>query len=268
MNVNVSDLIITSLETITAFDILDGSFLFSLEELQNATVSQSQDTNEITGKQGRRLSSLKRNKAVNISGDSGLVSAGLLELQTGTKFAKDAKTKVMWNEILTIAGDSATTTYKAVGTKGAEITNLFIHNTDGTLGKKYTQAGSAAAGKFAYNPDDKTITFNAEELTAGTEIFVTYERQITGTVLSNRSDTYSEKCHLYIDAICEDTCGGQYRMQIDIPKADFDGNWEMTFGDDQTVHSFEANALAGACGTAGVYFNWTVFGLNATDVDP
>ena len=59
---NVNDVTITSLETITAFDIATGNFKFVLDELQSATIAQSQDKTDITGKQGRKLSSLKRNK--------------------------------------------------------------------------------------------------------------------------------------------------------------------------------------------------------------
>lgn len=268
MNVNTSDLIITSVETITAFDIETGDFRFSLDELQSVTISQSQDSTDITGKQGRRLNTLKRNKAVTISGDNGLISAGLLELQTGVKFEDRDATNVMWTDyITTTVADQAVLTYKAVGTTGAEIIDLYIKNPNGTLGKRFEQASAAETGKFSYDADSKTITFFTDEVPVGTELAVFYERQIKGTVLENPSDTYSEKCQLYVDAICEDTCGAQYRMQIYIPKADFDGNWEMNMGDDQTVHSFEASSLAGACGSGGSYFTWTIFGANEGDVE-
>ena len=83
---NVSDITITSLETINAFDVVTGNFLFALDELQNATLAQTQEKVDITGKQGRKLNSLKRNKAVTVSGNNGMVSGGLLEVQTGGKF--------------------------------------------------------------------------------------------------------------------------------------------------------------------------------------
>ena len=51
---NIQDITITSLETITAFDITTGNFMFVLDELQNATISQTQEKTDITGKQGRK----------------------------------------------------------------------------------------------------------------------------------------------------------------------------------------------------------------------
>lgn len=38
---NINDITITSLEVITAFDIVTGNFKFALDELQNATIAQT-----------------------------------------------------------------------------------------------------------------------------------------------------------------------------------------------------------------------------------
>lgn len=264
MNININDITITNIETITAFDIVTGDFKFTLDELQNATIAQSQEKTDITGKQGRKLSSLKRNKAVTISGTNGLVSAGLLELQTGSKFEEKATT-VMWTDYLTVSGNQTTTNYVAVGAVGNEIESVYIKNPNGTLGTELTQDAAAAAGKFAYDPASKVITFNDGEIKDGKEIVVFYFRKINANVLENMSDTYSEKCTLYIDAFGEDTCANVYRIQFYVPKADFDGNFELTMGDSQAVHSFEAEALAGSCGGSGAYWTYTIFGAEEAD---
>ena len=76
MSVNVNDITITSLETIAAFDIVSGAFKWVLDELQNATIANTQETTDITGKQGRLLNTLKRNKAVTVSGNNGVITVG------------------------------------------------------------------------------------------------------------------------------------------------------------------------------------------------
>lgn len=262
---NIQDITITSLETITAFDITTGSFMFTLDELQNATISQTQEKTDITGKQGRKLNSLKRNKAVTISGTNGLVSAGLLELQTGGNFENKATT-VMWPDYLTVTSNEATTSYVAVGTAGNEIAEVYIKNSDGTLGQTLTQDASVSAGKFTYAPETKKLTFNAGDVSDGTEIIVYYQRRIQANVLENLSDNYSGKCALYIDAFAEDKCANVYRVQFYIPKADFNGEFSFEMGDNQSVHAFEAESLAGACGTSGALWMYTIFGANAEDV--
>ena len=261
---NINDITITSLETITAFDIVTGNYKFTLDELQNATVAQSQESTEITGKAGRKLATLKRNKAVTISGTNGLVSGGLLEMQTGGTFENKA-TEVLWTDYLTVSGAAAATTYKAVGTTGAEIEALYVKNSDGTLGDALEQSDAAAAGKFTYTPGTKALAFNTD-VVDGTEIVVYYKRKIQADVLENESDSYSGKCALFIDALAEDKCSNVYRIQFYIPKADFSGEFSFEMGDNQTVHAFEAEALAGACGAGGALWTYTIFGANAADV--
>lgn len=262
---NINDITITSLEVITAFDIATGNYKFTLDELQSATISQSQDKTEITGKQGRKLATLKRNKAVTISGTNGMVSGGLLELQTGGTF-ENKTTEVLWTDYLTVTDDGATTTYVATGTTGNEIDAVYIKNTDGTLGEVLEQNSSVSAGKFTYTPGTKKLAFNTDEIADGTEIVVYYKRKIKADVLENLSDTYSGKCALYIDALAEDKCSNVYRIQFYIPKADFNGEFSFEMGDNQTVHAFEAEALSGACGASAALWTYTIFGVNTEDV--
>lgn len=264
--VNVPDITITSLETITGFDLVTGNLKFILDELQNAEIQNTQETQDITGKGGRKLSTLKRNKAVTITGTNGMISAGLLEVQTGGEFENKA-TEVLWADYLSVASNKATTTYKAVGTTGAEIDELYIRNADGSLGNQLEQADTAAEGKFAYAPANKELTFSG--LTDGTEIVVIYKRKITADVLTNDSDVYSTKCAIYIDALGEDKCDNIYHIQIFVPKADFSGEFSLEFGDNQTVHNFDVESLAGGCvaGNRDALWTYTVFGANAADAN-
>lgn len=259
----INDLAITSLETITAFDVTTGSYVFTLDELQNASIAQAQETTDITGKQGRVISTLKKNKTVTVSGTNGLVSGGLLETQTGGSFTNKA-TEVLWADYLTVASGEATTSYKAIGTTGAEIEALYVKNSDGTLGTKLEQDSTAAAGKFAYAPATKKLTFHTD-VAAGSEVIVYYKRKITADVLDNEASTYSGKLTLYIDALAEDKCGNIYRVQFYIPKADFSGEFTLELGDNQTTHAFEAKALAGGCGGNGQLWSYTVFGSDTAD---
>ena len=373
------DLTITSLETITAYDVVTGDYKFTLDELQNTSIAQTQDKVDMTGKGGRKLNSLKRNKAVTISGANGMVSGGLLEMQTGGTFEDgfvaeeiaptystlssmtiymgdissstssnkvvyfacepntkyeitatalayggwttelpangvhvydwqnqhtgntfttgssaayiafalassadtssltvnefvDAGYQVAWNEYLTVKTGPqhqyCSMTYKAVGTAGSEIVGLYKRNSDGTLGAPFTQVASNEqfdTGTFVYNKTNDWLLFYEDDVAEGDEIVVFYNRMIKADRLINYSDVFSGKAALYIDALAEDKCANIYRVQFFIPKADFNGEFTFELGDNQTVHNFEAEALAGACGTAGQLWTFTVFGVNAED---
>ena len=263
----VPDIAVTSLDMITAFELASagGAFMFAIDELQDATLSQTEDKVDITGKQGRKLTTLKRNKAVTISGTNGLVSSNLLAAQVGDEFENDPNAPVMWCDILTVNSNAATLNYKAQGSTGNEVAELYVKDSSGAVTKKLEQDASVAAGKFTYNAETKALAFNNGEIADGTEIAVYYKRYIDASVLQNLSDHYSAKCQMYIDATGEDTCGNVYHIQFYIPKADFSGQFDLALGGDQTTHAFEAEALAGSCGTAGVLWTYTVFGANTAD---
>ena len=263
---NITDITITSLETITMFDIQTGAYLGTMDELQNATIEQSEEKTDITGKQGRKLASLKRNKSVKISGANGIISHALMEQQTGSSFENKA-VEVMWTDYITVPATVAdtATAFKAIGTAGAEIIGLYVKNANGSLGTKLVQDTEAAAGKFAYDPSTKKISLHSD-ITAGTELVAYYKRKITADTLANKSSKMSGRCKMYIDAMGEDRCNNVYRVQFYIPKCDWEGNFSLQMGDSQTVHNFSAEALGSpACGAGSDFFTYTVFGANATD---
>lgn len=264
----VNDLIISSLETIMAFGINGGAHRFTLDELQNATIANSQDNTALTGKGGRTIGQLKQNKSVTVSGTNGMVSMGLVEVEVGSAGEHRASTPVKFPDYLVVTDNKATTKYKAVGTAGNEIQEVIVKNSDGTIKKRLSQDATAAEGKFAYDPATKELTFAADEIENGTAIVVYYTRNVEGDVISNISDNYSETVEMYVDGLAEDKCHNIYHIQFYLPYADFTGAFDLAMGDSQTTHGFEATSLASACTTGGTKFwDLTVFGADAEDAD-
>lgn len=261
--INVGDLTITELVYIHAFDIVTGAFKFRLDELQNAKIANTQEKTDITGKQGRKLNSLKKNKAVVVSGTNGLVSNGMLETQVGGEFISKDNAPIMWPEDVVVTGNEATINFNAAGSTGNEMMYAYVKDANGVLVERLEQGAAAADGAFTFDPETKKLTFAEGAIADGTTVAVYYKREVKGNVLTNYSDHYSGKAELYIDALAEDSCSKVYRVQFHIPKADFSGDFDFEMGDNQTVHAFEAEALAGACNTAGELWSYTVFGVDA-----
>ena len=67
--INTEKLSITSVELIHGYN-LAGECEVILDEVQSATVSNTEEKVNITGKGGRVLGSLKKNKAVKVSGST------------------------------------------------------------------------------------------------------------------------------------------------------------------------------------------------------
>lgn len=269
---NVSDLSITSFETVMACGINGGAFRWILDEAQNMTIGNTQDTTPLTGKNGRTIGLLKRNKAVTISGTNGMLSLGMIETQVGDTGKNDVTTTVKIPDyIIAVEEDgsvSASTTYVAVGTAGNEIGELYVKNDNGTIKKTLVQDATASSGKFSYDPATKKISFFAGDVSENDEITVYYKRKIKAdAVIENVSDNYSEKLELYIDVIAEDKCKNEYRVQFFIPYADFSGTFDVAVGDSQTVHAFEATSIASVCGNgSSTFWKMIVFGENTEDV--
>lgn len=268
----IEGLTVTKLDSITAFDLEDGGLLFALEELQNATISNTEETQDITGQGGRKLDIIKENKAVSITATNGLISAGLMATQTGGTYEYLDEVDVSYNETITLTDpEVAYTGYSAVGIAGAEIKAVVRESAGGMLDtiNQLKQGATAEAGVFTYDPLTRALGFAPDEFQPGDRIRVFYNCVTKGARVDNPTDEYSSNAHIIIDVQVRDRCGKTFHGQFDVPKASVSGNFEVKAGEEQSVHNFEAEALAsiGSCdanstNAKSVFYTFTVFGLD------
>lgn len=269
MTLNVNDLIITSLETATAFSRTTGALLWILDEMSQATISNTEDKEKLTGRNGRTLGSLKKNKAATVKGTSGVVSTGMMATQVGYG-AQSGDFNVNVPDEITVSTETttgenpvttstATLTYAPVGGK---VKSIAVLQENGQLGQVYSGTD--------YTVSDKTVTFaSTVSIANGTKVVAYYDRQISGDKVTNFSDKYSEIVDLYIDAFAEDKCTNtEYHIQFHFPKADFSGTFDIDLNGSQVTHAFEAEALAGnACrvGSGRELWTYIVYGEQLDD---
>ncbi|WP_342759402.1 hypothetical protein [Kineothrix sedimenti] len=246
MAVDVNKLIITQVDQITAFNNA-GELEFILDELQDTTIANSEEKVDITGKGGRKIGSLKKNKAVTISGTNGVLVGGALAAQTGTEI-ENGTFKVRVTDVMTVTSNATATEKTAVGTVGAEIGTLYKKNSNGSLGTKLTQvAADPATGEFTYNPTSKAVTLFAGDVADGAEVVAFYDIEVESAKISNDSEKYSKTLKLYIDVTAQDNCDNAYHGQFIIQRGDFNGTFDLVMGSDPTTQAFEAESLAGGC---------------------
>lgn len=264
MSVTINGFTITSLETIHAYNRTTGLCELYLDELQNATVESSEETQDITGKGGRLLKQLKRNKAVTVSGTSALISGDLMAAQTGSEPVYHADTVIRKPEVIEVAkgATTATTAFEAVGDTGKEIIEMRLVDANGALLDSYTQSTTADATHFTYDPSTKTLTLPTGIATAkDIVIAVFYDYETEGTTVSNMSDVFGKTLKVYIDCVGTDECDKEYKCQFVIPRGQFSGNFSVTMGGDQTVEDFTINTLVDTCATSaiGTLFDFIVY---------
>jgi hypothetical protein len=181
----------------------------------------------------------------------------MFALLNGTDTVTGATT-IPHSEELTVNTDSATTTYIAVGTVGAEITAVYKYNADGSFGEELIQAATVAAGKFTYTSATKLLTFNADELADGSKIIVFYNvtsGASSHTITSNVNE-FSKIVKIELFSLVQDACTGvEYPAIIVIPKAKLDGKITMNVGADKEPATMNTSfeALRAGCTSAKLW---------------
>lgn len=243
---------ITSVETIENYSRTDDTCLNILDEIKNITLSNSEDSADVTGKNDTVLFTIKKNKAVEGSGSSGYISGSLLSLQTGYD-PVSGKIKFRKREVISFE-DNATevvTAETAVGTAGSELLNVLI-TIDGTT-TKYEQASSEDASHVAYTSGTKKITLPTGITNAGT-IEVVYEYEKDGASVGNSADTYGKTTHTFINCLGKNTCDETYFIQIEIYRCDWNANFDFDMGGDGVEHPFQFKSLVDKCGVGNSKF--------------
>lgn len=257
MAVDVSKLVITEVAQITAFNNA-GELEFIMDEVQNGSVKNTQEKTDVQGRNGRKIASLKKNKAVTISASNGVLVGGVLAAQTGTE-VEQGTFKVRITDVMTVNGNKCSTSKTAVGTIGDEIGTIYIKNANGSLGTKIEQDATAASDKFTYDPTTKEIVLTG--IDDGTEVVAFYDVEVESARISNDSEKYSKVLKLYIDVILQDSCDVEYAGQIIIQRADVSGEFELNLGGDNFAHAFEAESLAGGCTGSTNLWDLIVYGI-------
>ena len=255
MAVNTDRLIIISLDQMMCFNNAN-ELEFVMDELQDTTISNAQENVDITGRNGAVIAQLKRNKTVSITGNNGFLVGGGLAAQTGADVEQGTFT-IRMSEVLTVNSNAVTLSGDPAGEAGAEILAVYKRNENGTMGDKFEQDVTASAGKFEYS--EKTITFSSGELQDGDQVVVWYEQETEAAKIMNDSKRYSKTLRMYIDATAKDNCDNEYHVQIQIPRADFSGEFDIAMGSDATSHSWTVNCLSDTCSGSGNLWEFYVF---------
>lgn len=254
--INVEKLSVTQVDQITAFNNAD-EIEFIMDEVQDTTLSQEEEITDITGRGGRKIGSLKKNKAVTGKGTNGLIVGGALAAMLGSE-VETGKMKVRYTDDTLVAkSNKAKIEKEPIGSVGTEIVGVYIKNKDGSLGKKFTQHSEVAEGKFTYSANE--ITFNDSEVKDGTELVAFYDIEVDAAKISNDSSKFSKTLKLYIDCTAQDVCDNQYHVQFIIPRADFHGTFDIVVGSEPSTMAYEFGALAGGCSGSTNFWDMIVF---------
>lgn len=247
---NIDKFTITSYDQLTGFDRTNGSLDMILDELSDFTLSQEEEKTDITGKGGRIISSLKKNKKVTGKGTNGMLSGGALAVSLGAD-VEDGEFEIRYTDTITVNSNKGTTTETATGTVGNEIGTIYVRDANNAYisgGKKLTQtSGEPKTGEFSYDPTTKEITFFEGDVVDGTEVIAFYDAKVTGKKITNDADHYSKTIQVFLDVTCQDGCDNIFHGQFIIDRADFNGTFDIAGGSDPATLGFEFTSMPNLC---------------------
>jgi len=264
MAINFDNYIFNTIDRFTFKSGVGADIYFLAEDLQNFKLTNGEETVYGTGKAGRRISAIKRNKTAGISFDNGFVSMSQMSAQTGSDITVADTTATILSPYVDVikagtGGTSAATTYKAEGTAGAEIKLIYKRNSDGSQGDKYVQAATASATEFSYAPETKALTLPTGIFAEGDELILTYEYKTKGKQLANSGDTFSKNGMGILEATVTSACDKEtiYYARFIFNDLAASGQYEIGLGGDQTINSFTAESLPNFC-RGGSFWNFII----------
>lgn len=224
-------------------------------DLTNFQVTGSQETVWSQGKDGERLIGFDINKVAGMTFTNGTVDLDIMGLQIGSTVKKvENGTDISMREAIKVVdAEKVITKNKASGSVGNEIKWIYKADKYGNPSKEdtYSQAASATATSFAYDPATKEITLPTGKFSVGDTVIVDYNPTFTKyNELTNQSDKFSTTGEVIVDAWFTDLCDEtDVPLQIYCAKGKFSGEVDLAFGDAAAVQNATIDAITNPCDT-------------------
>lgn len=218
----------------------DKSILAYLEDVKTSGLENTVEMVYPTGARGNVYigGGFSHSKRAKLNVTMATWNTEVMAIQNGTEVSTGSQNIVEYEVIEHNTGNSYTTKHTPIGATGAEIGFVYAVNDDGTYGKKYEQATSAASGKFTVS--GKTITFASADAPAG-DIALSYTRKTTEAAQKLTIDTEAIPATVLVTAygLAKDICSGDlFPCQVDgMAQVDGNYNFDLSADGEPSVHS-------------------------------
>ena len=234
------------------FSDKDDNIIFALNQVQNLSLNQTSESQEVQDALGVSIMELMRSKAIEASAENAIYDFGLLSAQYGTEKVVASETeKLVVPMMETIEVEGATC--KLAHTPTADITTIYELNGDSTLGAKYTAATEASADKFMYKDGVITLPVDAEGnavIADGTEIFVKYEYESGNAIeIINKANEFAKMGKMTFECLLYDVCDPETKLFgfVILPRFQLSNDFDWSIGGDSQTHSFSGKAHVSYC---------------------
>ena len=228
------------------FSDKNDNIIFSLNQIQDLSLNQTSESQEVTDAFGVSIMELMRSKALEASANNAIYDFGLLAAQYGTEKVSataDSKIVVPTMESFEVAG----TEYSLKHTPVAAPTAIYALNGDSTLGAKYDKGTAASATEFVYEEGKITLPTGVE---TGTEMFVMYEYESDSAVeVINSADKFAKMGKMTFEILAYDVCDPETKLfgYLILDRFQLSNDFDWSIGGDNQQHGFSGKAHVNYC---------------------
>ena len=204
MAFDINNFVIDRIVRGVALNQKDGSVLFSINQIQNASLNCASESTDAVDAMGTPIATFYRAKSAEFSAENALFDMNLMATQLGT----EKKVASAASKITAPAMESFTVTESGEYTlkhapKGA-IKEIYALNSDSTFGVKFVKESAASDTAFAIDGQNITLPTG---LAAGTEMFVMYEYETEKAVeVVNSAKNFPVGCKFVMEVLGCDVC--------------------------------------------------------------
>ena len=237
----------------TAFSQADGSVLFTINQIQNPSLSCSSESTDAVDALGTPIATFYRAKNAEFSAENALFDMSLMATQLGTsKKIASAESKITVPAFETIEITGAAT-YNLKHTPKVAPTEIYKLNGDSTLGTKYTSGTSASATEFMLSG---TVLTPPTGLNNGDQLYVMYEYESDSAVeVMNSANNFPVGCKFVMEVLGCDVCDQttQVFAYVVFPNFKLSPDFDWSIATDG-AHPFSGKAQQEYCNKDKVLF--------------
>lgn len=230
------------------FSDKNDNIIFALNQVQNLSLNQTSESQEITDALGVSIMELMRAKALEASAENAIYDFSLLASQYGTeKVTATAEAKLTVPAMETFEAKGTEYNLKHAPVEGKEPTAIYALNGDSTLGAKYTAATAASDTEFAYADGKITLPTG---LDAGVEMFVMYEYESENAIeIVNSANQFAKMGKMTFECLVYDVCDPETKMfaYLILPRFQLSNDFDWSIGGDSQTHAFSGKAMVDYC---------------------
>ena len=249
------------------FNTSDGSVLWSINEISEASLNVTVDTQDAVDALGTPIRTFNRGKTAEFSAQNSLFDLGLAAAQGGTeKKVATATNKISvpcFMEVELTADNLTTLTLEEKRKPSGQILTMRILNSDGSLGKEFKNGSEANETTFVHAAKATSITLPTG-LEAGQYLFICYEYESEDAVqIVNTATDFPKAGRFVMEVLGADTCdpNKQIHAYVEFPNATLIGEFDWSFTTEGN-HPFSIKANANYCDRRKQLFSVTIIDEN------